>query len=187
VILAIALITCVQLSSSPSWAKSQIVDKISCVTPPYMKDDSEAGLHYHPKIRVLLYKRNPGISDPLHYPVHALRPDPRLGVEPAAESPTKSAPDSDDNRYRDIHSHDKSGTLHVEHNSRRPYRLCDLIELWRESREFQEIWDNNAPGSSAHIWIDGYHFRHIRFDELLRIPLNHDMSITICIEQGLPI
>ena len=128
------------------------------------------------------------MTAPVHYPLRVLRPEPGLGIERKKVELSGSAEDGTAEAFREIHVHDDGWkTLHVEDNASRPYRLCDLIELWSSaSPAFQKIWRNSGV-AGAHIWIDGYHIPHIRLESLLQIPLDHDLSITICIEESIPV
>ena len=138
---------------------------------------------------MLVYRRNPDVTAPVHYPLQVLRPEPGLGIEKKMTIDSSgSVTDADEEAYREIHVHDDGWkTLHVERNASRPYRLCDLIELWSSfSPTFRGIWRNNGA-AGAHIWIDGYHIPLIRLEKLMQIPLDHDFSITICIEESIPV
>jgi len=157
-----------------------------CAVPPYMQAEAASErAHYHPKVRVLIYQRNSGLTTGVHYPLQFLRPEANLGIEKTAlEEPSGPVVAE---IYRDIHVHERSKTLHVEQNAARPYQLCDLIELWSSaSPAFRTIWKNSGAVGGAHVWIDGYHIPYIRLDRLLQIPLEHDLSITICIEESVP-
>ena len=152
-----------------------------------MKDGRNRGNHSHPNVKVLLYKRNPDPSRPTHYPVLTLRPDKGLGIQQVRLHEPEG--NSTGEAYREIHAHDRSGKLHVEHNSAHRYRLCDLIALWSSDPRFRNIWRNTSAGGSVHVWIGKYHVHvpHIRLEDLLRIPLDHESSITICIEESVPV
>ena len=168
----------------PARSEERSSGENACIVPSYMHEEgSDKQSHHHPKVRVLLYKRNWDLTASIHYPLQILRPEPGLGVD--TKKIDRSDVPSAEVMYREIHAHDDSTTLHVEENSSHPYRLCDLIKLWSSaSPEFRKIWQDNAM-AGAHVWIDEHHFPYIRLEKLLQIPLDHDLSITICLEKSI--
>jgi hypothetical protein len=173
------------VAALPGRAEPPTASPKRCDAPPYMQNRDEPGRHYHPSVTVLIYKRDPDRSKTVHYPQRTLRPDVGLGI---SHGPTGSANGiRGRDAYRDIHAHDGSGRLHVEAKPSGYYTFCDLVGLWSRSPAFRKVWRNTAGGGAIHLWIDGYHIRRISLEKLLRIPLNHDMTITICIEQSVPV
>lgn len=173
------------LSAYPVLGETRAEETASCDVPLPMRDGARPGHHFHPTVSVLIFRRGANPSSPVHYPLRTLRPDAGLGIERAKDEARDG--EAAGALYREIHAHDGTGTLHVEPRASGQYRLCNLVALWLASPEFRSVWQKSAAAGGIHVWIGSHHIRHIGIEQLLAIPLEHDLTITICIEEAVSV
>lgn len=153
-------------------------EEAQCVSPPYISALAE--VHYHPSVMIVLYERNPDPSSPIHDVVALITPGKGLGIETTPEIGGQIAARM---RYRAIHAHDDSGDLHVEHDSARGRRMCEFLQLWREQTQHRETIEGLVATQTAHVRIGDAYRKDVPLNEVLQIPLIHDMPIILFIEK----
>jgi len=159
-----------------SWASDD-----SCDMPGYLSDGEDSVFtpkHYHPTVAIVVYVR-----DRLGKPAHGratriLLPPANLGVS------TLRSSDRANWIYRRIHTHDKSGVLHVEPRPGHVLRVCDLLKLWfsadSEFRSLSEL----EPHKRINVMLGDSEIVERKVDDLPMIPLTNDLRIIILVEEG---
>jgi hypothetical protein len=152
-----------------------------CELPGYLappEEEAGASVHYHPVVAIVVYARGIADGSPLGEATALFRPPAGLGVD------TLSTRLSDTWTYRQIHSHDESGVLHVEPEGGRVFRLCHLFRLWLAAAGADGPFGFLDPRKTVTVIIGEAGSEDKRLDELLAIPLDSDDSILILVEDG---
>lgn len=114
------------------------------VALPYLPGVPSGGMaiHWHPTLKITIdgqtveVPANIGI-DPLLWKYHDLDTYGMQGMAP-------------------LHTHDASGTIHVESREARTYTLGDFLRIWGQTFDAQQVLGHSAgPGHQVWMVVDG--------------------------------
>jgi hypothetical protein len=157
-------------------------EETRCSNPTFIS--AFAAVHHHPSVVIAFYERNTDASSPVHDIVALVTPEKGLGIVSAEGPPGQS---DHPKRYRAIHVHDRYGVLHVENDGATGYRLCDLFKLWGSEPRARETIDGIIASRMVHVRIGDQYRKNVSIEDVLRIPLNHDLPIIIFVEKKRPL
>lgn len=160
----------------PAWASDD-----SCGIPGYLSDPegpNRATTHYHPSVFIVVYVRDSGITPSRAHVTKLITPPANLGIH------TLHSPQSENWIYRQIHSHDGGGVLHVEPKPGHVIRLCQLFNLWLSAVGTSLPFSDFDRHKRVSIILGQEQKNDWTFDEFLMISLNNDRQIIILVEEG---
>lgn len=168
-----------------SYAMAQGAEYV-CTIPPYM----EAGEppvdprdHFHPNLLIIMYLRDAGGTQQRHDVTKIITAPGGIGIDlRPSETATSTRPPA----YRRIHSHDDSGVLHVEPAKGVVFRLCQLFKLWSAGTGSTGGTLPFALGKTLHVRIGDAYTRNMPIEQVMRIPLNHNLPIVLFVEDAEP-
>ena len=115
------------------------------VAAPYisrLNHGSGGPMHWHPQLRVTIDGR--AVTIPANIGV-----DFSLWVDHSLDAFGMSG-------MAPLHTHDTTGTIHVESNVARDYTLAELFRIWGNSFDSQELLGHPAqPGHAVSMVVDG--------------------------------
>jgi hypothetical protein len=174
-----ALVAAALLSTVSGW--TAWASDGDCELPGYLgdpEDATDAPIHYHPTVAIVVYVRHGGEASPLGQVTKLVMPPDKLGVH------TLSSRMSENWIYRRIHSHDESGVLHVEPEAGRIFRICHLFKLWQLAAGTSQPFRDFDPRKPVTVMFGQEHMENLKLDELLMVPLNNDHRIIVLVEEG---
>lgn len=183
--LSAALVVLASLGVGAPYAMAQGGGHV-CTLPPYMEvGEPPVGPrdHFHPNLLVIMYLRDAKSAQRRHDVTKIITAPGGIGIDlrpsEAAASPRPPA-------YRRIHSHDDSGVLHVEPAKGVVFRLCQLFKLWSAGTGPTGGTLPFALGKTAHVRIGDAYTRNMPVEQVMRIPLNHNLPIVLFVQDAEP-
>jgi hypothetical protein len=137
--------------------------------------------HYHPTVAIVVYVRDRSGERDRGRATRILVPPANLGID------TLHSKNRDNWVYRQIHTHDESGVLHVEPKPGHVLRICHLLKLWFAANDETLSLSELEPHKRVEVFLDNAGLTELterNVDDLPMMPLNSNRRIIVLVEEG---